>query len=104
MDQIIYPKRLSNDKHSSLLVAFVSYEENEVLWILSKIFVNLPEAKFLVVCEWLMNELGARFERDRYELFGVFLVTCKQARHEFWGHIFSHVRPFYEWAASDWDP
>ena len=26
-------KRLSNDKHSSLLVAFVSYEENEVLWI-----------------------------------------------------------------------
>jgi hypothetical protein len=31
MDQIIYPKRLSNDKHSSLLVAFVSYEENEVL-------------------------------------------------------------------------
>ena len=62
------------------------------------------EAKFLVVCEWLMNELGAGFEWDRYELFGVFLVTCEQARHEFWGHIFSHVRPFYEQAASDLDP
>jgi hypothetical protein len=26
-------ERLSNDEHSSLLVAFISYEENDVLWI-----------------------------------------------------------------------
>ena len=35
------PGKPSVIKHSSLLVLIVSYEENEVLWILTQIFFNI---------------------------------------------------------------
>ncbi len=33
-------ERLARDKHSSSLVQFISYKENEVLWILPLLYIN----------------------------------------------------------------
>ncbi len=61
------------------LALFVSYKENEVLWILSQA-LNLPNAY-----KSSMNK-----EKDN---------TLILAR----GYIFFCLQPFYEWAVSDQD-
>ncbi len=42
------------------------------------------EVKFLVVCEWQMNDLGMSCEWDNYEIFVEFLDVCDHARQGLW--------------------
>jgi hypothetical protein len=63
-----------------------------IIWIISSstftLFLELGgyQARFLVVCEQIMNELGMNF-------FGILIVICDPPRHELW------VR----WAWTFWD-
>ncbi len=46
--------RLSSEKHSSLLGAFVSFKQNEVLWIRPKVFHVVREILKLTVDKALL--------------------------------------------------
>ncbi len=71
-----------------------SYLNEEINLTKLSLWLVFPEAKFLVICEWLMTELSTSCERDKYELFWYSQYSAKYLktsyeldRHELCGTI-----------------
>ncbi len=55
MFQNLRPEWLVSDKHSSLLGPFLTYEENEVLWIQPLVTYELAQKSIVILLQQAIN-------------------------------------------------